>query len=85
MRQPTYYAVFYDVAKPKDVRFALHKRITPQNFKNLTDDIVGKEVELKDHLENVAVYKIIGISTFSIFNSVDNNFFVICDCEKLKK
>lgn len=44
-----------------------------------------KTVELKDHSGIVSTYKIISTATFHIINSIDNNAFVVCDCELLKQ
>lgn len=83
MIEPIYYAVLYDVAKPKTVEFAVNKRITRNSYVNLTDGIEGKEVTIKG--DETKIYKVLSVATFSILNTVDNHFFVICDCEKIKK
>lgn len=78
-----FYAVFYDIKKPKTIAYAMHKRIDETLFKNLTDGMGIKEVELKDHHGNISRYRVPAISTFLIQNTVDRNLFVICDCEKI--
>lgn len=82
---PIYYAVFYDVNKPKTSYFAMHKRISEKQWFNITDGIEGKSVQLRSVDDKIANYKIISQSIFSILNSVDNSFFVICDCQIIPK
>lgn len=75
-----YFAVFFDMAQPKDDRFAMKKRINYFKYLNITDGIVfNKEIEL-----DKVKYRIKAHSTFSIINSIDNHHFVICDVEKIK-
>lgn len=83
--EPMYYGVFYDTDKPKTTYFAMHKRISEKTYFNLTDGMEGKNVELRNVDDKIAKYKINSISTFSIFNSVDNHYFAVCDCEKIKE
>lgn len=80
---PIYYAVFYDVAKPKHAGNAMNKRIDKKIFKNLVDDNGSKTVLLKDSSGTCTDYKIISVSTFTITNTVDNHLFAVCDCEKI--
>lgn len=82
---PIYYAIFYDVDKPKDFINAMNKRINRRMFFNLDDDFSGKTVELKTHEGIIGSYKLISTTSFKIENSIDNNFFIICNVEKLFK
>ncbi len=78
--EPMYYAIFYDVAFPKNDKYAMKKRINYFKYLNLTDDVFfNKEVEL-----DKVKYRILSHSTFTISNTVDNHLFVICDVEKIK-
>lgn len=77
--EPSYYAVFYDVEKPKDDRFAMRKRINYFKYINLTDGMEEKTVELDG-----VKYKIVEVRSFKVINPVDNYFFLVCDVEKVK-
>lgn len=78
--EPMYYAIFYDVAFPKNDKYAMKKRINYFKYLNLTDDVFfNKEVEL-----DKVKYRILSHSTFTISNTVYNHLFVICDVEKIK-
>ncbi len=81
--EPIYYAVFYDLEKPKQIQYAMNKRIDRSQYKNLIDDMEGKTVELRTNGGVPANYKIISVATFIITNTVDNHLFVVCDCEKI--
>jgi hypothetical protein len=63
----------------------MNKRIPERLFNNLCDGFVGKEVELRSADDKIFRYRILNHSTFQIFNSIDNNYFVICDCKKSDK
>lgn len=76
---PMYYAVFYDVTKPKDDRFAMRKRINYFKYINLTDGMEEKTVELDG-----VKYKITEVRSFKVINPVDNTLFLVCDVEKVK-
>lgn len=76
---PAYYAIFYDVEKPKDIANAMHKRIDRKQFLNLIDDMSHKKGVCLDK----TWYRIESISTFQISNSLDALSFVVCDV-KLK-
>ena len=80
--QPIYYAIFYDLAKPKTAHYAMNKRIDKRMFHNLIDDMGNKTINLKVE-GKVSTYKIVFISTFQITNTVDNHLFAVCDCEKI--
>lgn len=82
MIEPIYYSVFYDVDKPRQVDHAINKRIDEKVFNNLTDDTGPKEVILKIEGKEIN-YQIVSVSTFNISNTVDNHFFVVCDCKKI--
>lgn len=82
--QPIFYAIFYDMEKPKTIKYAMHKRIDASIYRNLTDDNGIKEVELKDHEGNVSRYRIPSMLTFKIENSIECNLYVVCNCEKIK-
>jgi len=76
---PIYYCIFYNIDLPFDLHHAMNKRITPGQFRNLTDDVIpNKRVIL-----NKEEYIIINRKTFSIVNTVDNNIFLICEVKKL--
>lgn len=81
--EPIYYAIFYDIAKPKTAFHAINKRIKKEMFHNLVDGNGAKEVDLKEKDGVVTKYQIVSISTFQITNTVDNHLFAICDCEKI--
>lgn len=85
MIEPIYYAVFYDVARPKNHMYAMNKRVLEKQYNNLTDDCGGKEIELRSYDDKIAKYRVLNHCTFSIFNSVDNHYFVVCECEKIKE
>ena len=76
---PMYYAVFYDVALPKDDRYAMRKKITYFKYINLTDDMGQKSVELDG-----VKYNIKEIRTFKVLNTIDNTLYLIADVEKVK-
>lgn len=82
--EPIYYAVFYDLAKPKVIQHAMNKRIDRAQFKNLIDEMETKNVILKNGDGAIHNYKIVSVATFIIRNTVDNHLFVVCDCEKIK-
>lgn len=78
-----YFFVFFDVDKPKDVHHSLNKRIDKKQYDNISDGIEGKTIEIKT--DGVfGNYSIIRSSIFNIVNSVDNHYFCICECKKLK-
>jgi hypothetical protein len=81
--QPIYYAVFYDIAKPKTAHYAVNKRIDKRVFHNLVDDMGTKDIELKNSEGVFEKYRVISISTFQIVNTVDNHLFAVCECEKI--
>lgn len=86
MSQTTvYYAIFFDVDMPKDHYHAMHKRIDVRTFSNLNDGMEGKQVELKSQDGKVMNYKIISMETFRVENSLENNFFIVCNCKKIAK
>ncbi len=64
---PMYYAIFFDVDKPQTHEHALNKRIEYKTYRNLTDSIEGKQVEL--HSDKVATYQVISVKTFNICNT----------------
>lgn len=82
MTQPTFFAIFYDLAYPKVIAYAMHKRIDSATYTNITDDMGPKEVQLKTEEGDVSNYRIMAISTFNIANTMENRFYVVCDCRK---
>jgi hypothetical protein len=75
-----YFAIFFDVDKPRNDKFAIKRRINYAKYINLTDEVVpDKEVEL-DEIK----YKIVDHLTFNIINSVDNHHILVCGIEKIK-
>lgn len=80
----TYVAVFYDIDKPKTWLYAMNKRIPERLFNNLCDGFEGKQVELRANDDFLANYTVVAHRTFQIFNSIDNCYYVICDCKKVK-
>ena len=85
LAQPIYYAIFYDIDKPKNHYNAMNKRILEKQYFNLIDGLEGKEVELRSADGLLGKYRVVMTSTFHIFNSVDNHFFAIVDCKKIPK
>ena len=84
MIAPTYYCVFFDIDKPKNHHYAMNLRIPRSKFINLIDDkIPNKTVELKDRAGMISTYRIIQSVDFQIYNTVDNNNFVVCTCKKI--
>ncbi len=83
MIAPTYYAVFYDIKKPKNISTAMYKRVQESTYNNLTDGFPDKQVELRNGEDILRNYRIINVCTFSIFNTIDNAYYCICDCEKV--
>ena len=78
--EPIYYAIFYDVSKPKTLAYAMNKRISEKQWINLTDGIECKEVELRrDDDSKLTHYKVLGHVTFQIFNTVDNHYYAVFD------
>ena len=75
---PIYYIVFYDVNLPFTSLYAMNKRITEKQFKNIADDMPCKTVSLND-----TDYQILNTKTFNIINTVDNHIFIICEIKKL--
>lgn len=75
---PIYYAVFFDINLPATSLYAMNKRITESQFKNIADGLPGKNISLdgKD-------YQIINTKTFNIINTVDNHIFIICEVKKI--
>lgn len=80
---PIYYAIFYDITKPRTIGHAMVKRIEKIQYQNLIDGLECKTVELKNSLDEVSTYQVISTSTFHIANSIDNHLFVVCDCEMI--
>lgn len=78
MIEPTYRGYFYDTSKPMDDANVMHKRMGVKMFRNLTDGIMQKEVYLDGEL-----YLVKRTRTFSVLNTIDNTFFVVCDVEKV--
>lgn len=81
----SFVAVFYDKALPKNTFYAMHKKISENQWTNLLDGIEGKQVELRQNDDAPMVkYKILEHRTFQIFNSVENVMYAIFDIEKVK-
>jgi len=76
---PMYYAVFYDIAFPRNDKYAMRKKINYYKWMNLTDGIGEKQVELDG-----SKYVIVEMRTFKMLNTVDNTLFLICDVIKIK-
>jgi len=75
---PIYYVVFYDINLPFTPLYAMSKRVTENQFKNIADGMPCKTVSL----DNVD-YQILNTKTFNIVNTVDNHIFLICEIKKL--
>jgi len=81
--EPMYYAIFYDISLPMDVYNAMHKRINYAKYKNITDGVIRKVVELVNKDGTAFSYNVISSKTFCIVNSIDNTYFVVCCVEKV--
>ena len=66
-------AMYYGVFFLDNVQIG-YKRININQYLNITDGVIEKQVELEK-----IPYDIVNIKTFHIQNSVDNTFFVVCD------
>lgn len=90
MTQPIFYAIFYDVAFPKTYHHSMFKVVTKAVFENLSEElkdkypIFTKEVELKFNDDSPFVkYLVEHVTTFQIYNSVENHVYVVCDIKKI--
>lgn len=79
----TFTAVFYDERYPKTSHYALWKRVSKQEYNNLTDGMEGKQVQLKESDGTYSQYKIISQIDFNIDGIVTNQTFAIFICSKI--
>ena len=80
----TFTAVFYDEKLPKTSHYAIYKKVSRQEYNNLTDGIEGKEVQLKEQSGAYHNYKILSQIEFNIDGIVQNQVFVIFICSQIK-
>lgn len=78
----TFTAVFYDDRYPKDLHFAMHKKLSRKEWINLSDGIEGKLVQLREQNGDWSNYKITSQMNFNVDGVISNETYGIFICKK---